>query len=107
MELCFILKIVYKVKKEFLIFMGIIEDYIKEGERKFELGDVEGAINDFTEAISLDPKNSEAHNNRGVAKHAKGLYREVIIDYNQAIDVGGREVYIYFNRGNAYNGLRE
>ena len=35
------------------------------GGAKYELGDYEGAIEDYDRAIALDPKDAYAHNNRG------------------------------------------
>lgn len=45
------------------------------------------AVRDFTEAMRLDPKNSDAVLNRGVSYGALGQYRRSIRDYTAAIEL--------------------
>jgi tetratricopeptide (TPR) repeat protein len=64
-------------------------------------GDIERAIQDYSQAIKLDPKLASAYNNRGVAYDHKGEYDRAIQDYEQAIKLKPSPE-TYFNRGNAY-----
>ena len=48
-------------------------------------GDVDGAIQDYTEAIRLKPDYVLAFNNRGNVRHAKGDVEGALQDYNEAI----------------------
>ena len=50
-------------------------------------GDYAGAIEDYTQAIELDPKFAEAYFNRGNAKHSSGDYAGAIEDYTKAIEL--------------------
>lgn len=40
----------------------------KNGVKKYCLGELQGAIKDFNEAINLNPKHVKAHYNRGIVK---------------------------------------
>jgi len=49
---------------------------------------VEGALQDFSEAIRLKPDDAEAFYNRGVGRRAKGDVEGALQDYNEAIRLG-------------------
>ena len=55
------------------------------GFAKNTLGDIHGAIADFTRSIELNAKNDTAWNNRGFAKYHLGQNEEAITDYKEAI----------------------
>ena len=57
------------------------------------------AINDYNEAIRLDPKNAQAWSNRGNTQFEKGEYEKAINDYSEAIHLEPKEVFPWFNRG--------
>jgi tetratricopeptide (TPR) repeat protein len=61
--------------------------------------DFDGAINDYSEAIRLDPMFADAFYNRGAAKAAKGDVDEAIEDYSRAIAIDPRHSRAYFSRG--------
>ena len=63
-------------------------------------GDYDRAIQDYNQAIKLNPKFAVAYNNRGVAHERKNEYDRAISDYDQAIKVKP-SAEAYFNRGNA------
>jgi tetratricopeptide (TPR) repeat protein len=66
-------------------------------------GDVDRAIQDYSQAIRLNPRSAMIYNNRGVAYDRKGDYDRAIADYDQAIRL--RPLHeAYFNRGNAHLG---
>lgn len=48
-------------------------------------GDLDGAIQDYTEAIRLNPDNDPAYNNRGVARKNKVDLDGAIQDFTEAI----------------------
>ena len=49
------------------------EEYFYKGNKKYNKGDINGAIEDFTKAIELDPDDADAYNSRGVLKYATGI----------------------------------
>lgn len=66
-------------------------------------GEYDRAIQDYGQAIRLNPKFAAAYNNRGVAYDNKGDYDQAIVDYDQAIKLKP-SAETHFNRGNAYLG---
>ena len=70
---------------------GLSIEYFYSGYEKDDLGDFQGAINDYNIAISLNPNFANAFNNRGLSKLNLEDYNGAISDFNQAIDL---------NRGN-------
>ena len=69
-------------------------------------GDDDRAIQDYTQAIMLDPNYAQAYNNIGVAYKNKGDYDRAIEDYTQAIMLNPGYAMAYGNRGiaNKYKG---
>ena len=59
--------------------------YNDSGSDKYDKGDLDGAIADYTHAIALDPKLAKAYYNRGLARYDKGDLSSAIADYDQAI----------------------
>src|SRR5262249_47736673 len=63
-------------------------------------GDYDRALQDYGQAIRLNPKFAAAFVNRGVAYDKKGEYDRAIQDFEQAIKLKP-SVEAHFNRGNA------
>ncbi|MBK1986752.1 serine protease [Sphaerospermopsis aphanizomenoides BCCUSP55] len=57
------------------------------------------AINDFSQAIALDPKNSMAYYNRGNTRYDMGDKQGALADYNEAIRFNPYHANAYYNRG--------
>jgi len=64
--------------------------------------DYDRAIQDYTEAIRLNPSYAYAFNNRGGAYGDKKEYDRAIQDYDQAIRLNPSYALAFNNRGNAY-----
>ncbi|MEH2438602.1 MAG: tetratricopeptide repeat protein [Nostoc sp.] len=77
----------------------------KEGVNKYEAGNYEGAIEDFNQAIELDPKNALAYNKRGDAYYRLGDYEQAQADSSQAILLNPQDANAYFDRGFAFSEL--
>ncbi|MDE0685316.1 MAG: tetratricopeptide repeat-containing serine protease family protein [Candidatus Poribacteria bacterium] len=54
------------------------------GAAKAGLGDYNGAIEDFSESIQLNPKKALYYHDRGEAKEALGQHEEAIVDFQKA-----------------------
>ena len=77
------------------------ERYFLFGNRNFQDGDYQGAIDNYDQAIRLQPDHAAAHNNRGVAKDKLGRHEEAIADCDEALRLQPGLVRAYLNRGKA------
>lgn len=69
-----------------------------------ERGDKSAAIDDYTQAIRLDPSYSNAYYRRAIGRYDQGDKQGAIADYNEAIRLNPNNAIAYFNRGVAlYN----
>ncbi len=62
-------------------------------------------IEDYDNALRLNPTLADAYNNRGVAKKHLGKLKEAIDDYDRAILLKPDFAVAYFNRGDAKKAL--
>ena len=81
------------------------ETYFLWGNAKFDLGDYNGAITDYTAAIHLKSDLVEAYYNRGTVKANLGQYSAAIADYDIAIHLKPDKTEAYVNRGTAKDNL--
>lgn len=75
--------------------------YYFRGFAKYDLGDSQGAISDYSQAIAINPRHVDAYYNRGVIKYALGDKQGPITDYNQVIANDPQHALAYLNRGAA------
>lgn len=68
-------------------------NFYNRGIAKFEKGDNEGAISDYTRAIELDPKYASAYRRRGIAKMLSGASNDALLDLKKGaqLEAGSRE----------------
>jgi tetratricopeptide (TPR) repeat protein len=73
----------------------------------FELRQAEGqiAIDDYDEAIRINPKDAVAYFNRGTTYHSLNKKKRAIEDYDQAIRLNPEYADAYHNRGTTYRVL--
>jgi tetratricopeptide (TPR) repeat protein len=76
-------------------------------EEVVEREDDRDTVNDFTQAISLNPKNAEAYNDRGEAYRNSRQYQNAIADLDRAISLNPNYGEAYYNRANAYLNLQK
>ena len=65
------------------------------------------AIINFTKAIKLDPKYTNAYLNRGSTYNELKKYPEAIADFTKAIELDPKYVFAYNGRGAAYSALEK
>jgi lipoprotein NlpI len=63
------------------------------------MGNYERAIQDYDQAIRLNPSSALAYNNRGRANHLKEDYAQAISDYGAAINLDPDYPLAFYNRG--------
>ena len=63
------------------------KDYYDRGMARFEKGETDGAISDFTKAIKKKPRYGMAHYYRAMAYTREKEYDQAIADYTKAIEI--------------------
>ena len=69
------------------------------------LGKYQQAIDNFNEAIELDPEYADVYNNRGVAYAILGDNDQAIADFNKVLEIEPNDTQAYLNRGLTYKTL--
>lgn len=73
--------------------------YFKRALTRYDLGDKQGAIADYTHILQVNPSNDVASNNRGLAHYDLGNQREAIADFDLAIQHNPQNILAFCNRG--------
>jgi tetratricopeptide (TPR) repeat protein len=79
-----------------------VQSYFDSAQAFYSWGDYAMAIEEYTQAIRLDPNFVAAYNNRGNAYYSKKDYDRAISDYTQAIRLNPDYEAAYNNRASAY-----
>lgn len=74
----------------------------EKGLRRLEMGDLEQAEKDLTQAILMDKRHADAHYNRGVLYVRMEKYDLAVRDFSVAIKLDPNAFDALCNRGNAY-----
>jgi tetratricopeptide (TPR) repeat protein len=61
------------------------------------LGDYQRAIDDFNQAIQLDPLFANAYKDRGIAQLELGEYARAVEDFDQAVQINPQDAEAYYN----------
>ena len=70
-------------------------------------GDLDAAVADASEALTIDPQSKEVLDSRGFARMLKGDYGRAISDFSQSVAFGGFVLPIYMHRAKAYEGSKQ
>lgn len=77
------------------------------GDAKKDLGDIDGAIADYTEALKLNPDFVISLRNRGYLLYRyKHENSKALIDINRAIKISPQDAWSYMDRGSVYCGMK-
>jgi tetratricopeptide (TPR) repeat protein len=82
-------------------------DYLARGNARYGAQDYTGAIEEYTQAIMLDPKNAGAYNVRGLTYGQQNKLDLALEDFNQAITLDPTHGLAYYNRGLIYQQRKE
>ena len=63
------------------------DSFFTKGNKEFDQKDYKSAIADYTKAIEINPKLTEAYCNRGLAKSMIFDYKGAIIDFTKSIKI--------------------
>ncbi|MDR3334859.1 MAG: tetratricopeptide repeat protein [Treponema sp.] len=83
------------------------EEYYKRGQEYRNKGDYNRAITEYTEAIRLNQKYTDAYFVRGIAYELKKDYDRAMVDYTEVIRLNPKFANAYYGRGNTYNNKGE
>jgi len=78
---------------------GQTDDILEKGYEKYLNDDFQGAILDFTKALSFDKKNAEAYYLRGVCKSSIGEKKDAMADLNKATKIQPDYPEAYYEKG--------
>lgn len=81
------------------------DEFISRGENRRSRSDFEGAFDDYTHALELDPANILARLGLGIVKVEMGHFEEGIADFTAVIESYPSYALSYLKRGQAYVGL--
>ncbi|MFM6542705.1 MAG: tetratricopeptide repeat protein [Microcystis panniformis] len=81
------------------------QDFLDQGVKQLQQGNLEAAINNFNEAIRLNPNYAQAYGNRGIVYSRLQQYEKALADYNQYIRFNPNSAEAYYNRATLYDKL--
>lgn len=90
------------IKKDTFHSNGISLSLFHRGSERKKKGDIEGALDDFTQSILFCPHYENAHFNRGLIYSEKRDFKLAIEDFNKVIELDPKLSIAYNFRGWAY-----
>lgn len=73
-------------------------DYVMRGTAKAQLHDSQGAIEDYTTAIGIDPRLVLAYNNRGNLRQQLGDLDGALLDFSLGLKIDSNHLHAHYNR---------
>lgn len=65
----------------------LIQGILIQGNLRYELGDYQAAIDNYTQVLNLDPNNIESYNRRSTVRSAMGDYKGAMEDLEKATNI--------------------
>ncbi|MGD1971118.1 MAG: tetratricopeptide repeat protein [Desulfobacterales bacterium] len=69
------------------------------GDQLFDKGDLKGSIEEFKQALKMDPENINVHNSLGVCYGLMGEYEKARLEFKLAVKLDHSEVMAWYNMG--------
>ncbi len=69
------------------------------GDQLFDKGDLNGSIEEFQQALKMDPENVNVHNSLGVCYGLLGEYEKAELEFKSAVKLNHNEVMGWYNMG--------
>ena len=83
----------------------MLEAYYNRANAKRAKGDLDGAIDDYSRAIRINPKCSNCYTNRGIAKHQQKNNTGADIDFQRSVELNPECPETYINRAYLYKNM--
>ena len=74
------------------------DDWSESAFKKYNAGNYQGAVADYTKAIEINPSDADWYSFRGFAKSQLEDYKGAIDDYTKAIEIDPLDQYFYIGR---------
>lgn len=83
------------------------DEYFKRAQNKRENSNYESAIDDYNNAIKLNPNESNYYFFKAICEYEKGDYEKSINDNSKVIELHPKNNSAYFNRGLSYEKIKK
>ena len=83
----------------------LAKNLFNSGVDKYDQGDYQGAMADYTKAIEINPEYAPVYYFRGIAMDDLQDYQGAIADFSKAIEINPMNAIFYYNRGSAKDDL--
>jgi len=95
------------MKKVLCIFLLSLcaygDNHLQEADKQYAIGNFSKAIELYTKALLVNPKDCTAYNNRGLTYYEIKDYKSAIEDYSKEIDIKSNCMGTIINRGVSYS----
>lgn len=82
--------------------------YFNEGNSKYKMKDINGALNDYNKAIELNPDYYKAYNNRGILNASElNNLNDALKDFDKAIEINPEYGDAFLGRGSVKYSLKD
>jgi tetratricopeptide (TPR) repeat protein len=69
------------------------------GDQLFDRGDINSSIEEYQQALKMDPTNINVHNSLGVCYGLLGEYEKAKLEFNSAVRLNHAEIMAWYNMG--------
>ena len=83
------------------------QDWLESAQKKYNNGDYQGAIDDLTKVIEINPLLANLYVQRGDLKKHLDKNSDALIDFNKAIELEPDNAYAYYLRATVKSNLKD
>ena len=82
-------------------------NFFEEGNKKFDLDNLQGALNEYSKSIEFNPNNVDAYFNRGTVRFELNHFNDAISDFSKVIYFSPKNDIALLKRGETYYELKD